>query len=81
VFTDSTEVSPCYTLKYICFPKTYIFLLPTYLEFTDLYLNMFSIDLATRFKIEMYMLNREKRYLPFSEINRYTTSFKWIANR
>jgi len=24
------------------------------------YLNMFSIDLATRFKSEMYLLNREK---------------------
>jgi len=26
------------------------------------YLNMSYVDLATRFKIEMYMLNREKRY-------------------
>ena len=50
------------------------------------YLNLFwgtliiimsSIDLATGFKIGMYLLNKEKH---FSVINRYDTSFQWIAN-
>jgi len=45
------------------------------------YLNMSSIDFATWFKIGMYLLNREKRYQCFSEINRYSTSFKLIAIR
>ena len=37
---------------------------------------MSFIDLETRFKTEMYLWNREKRYKRFSEINRYNTSFK-----
>jgi len=42
---------------------------------------MFSIDLATRFKIGMYLLNMESVTNVFSEFNRYYTSFKWIPNR
>ena len=41
---------------------------------------MSSIEMATRFKIGMYLLNREKGYLRFSKINICNTSFKWIAN-
>ena len=39
-------------------------MLPTYVVYQNVlwYLNMSSIDLATRFKLEMYLLNREKRY-------------------
>jgi len=37
---------------------------------------MSSIDLATRFKIEMYLLNRKSVTNAFSEINRYNTSLK-----
>ena len=59
---------------------TYMFLLPTYLVYQNLlcgvYLNMSSIDLTTPFKIGMYLLNREKRYQRFSEVNRYNTNFK-----
>jgi len=34
------------------------------------------MDLATRFKIGMHLLNREGRYQRFSEIIRYNTSIK-----
>ena len=53
-----------------------------------------SINLATRFKIGMYLLNKKKRYYNVcprsetykqhkvsAEINIYNTSFKWIENR
>ena len=45
------------------------------------YLYMSSIDLATRFRIGMSLLNMEKRYERFSEINIYNTSFKLTVNR
>ena len=63
------------------FSKTYIFF---YQQFSvhffciNIYLwypDMSSIDLATRLKIGMCLLQR------FFEINRYNTSLKWISNR
>jgi len=42
---------------------------------------MSSIDFTTRFKIKIYLLNRENRYQRFFEINIYNTRFKWIANQ
>jgi len=73
----------CNTLKKTFFENLY-FLVTNVLSVSKLilpYLNLSSIDLATLFNIEMYLLNREKRYKRFSEINRYNKSFKWIANR
>jgi len=46
------------------FSKTYMFLLPTYLLCQHFFCGTLicPIDLSTRFKIGMYLLNKEKRY-------------------
>jgi len=71
-YRESTEVCSC-----DLFLKNYIVLVPTYLRYqlklmkgtyTVLivwYLNMSSIDLATRFKIAIYLSNREKHWTAF----------------
>jgi len=61
---DSTEVSLCNTLKKNFFKKLYFLVTNVFSVSTVIlwYLNMSSIDLATRFKIRMYLLNREKRF-------------------
>jgi len=59
-FRDSTEVWSCDSRKDF-FSKTCMFMLLNNLMYKNLLCgNMSSIDLATRFKIGMYLLNREK---------------------
>ena len=83
-YRDYTEVWSCNTLKKKKKKKNLYFLVTNIFSVSKLiwwYLNMSFIDLATQFKIGMYLLNRQKLYQCFSEINRYNKSFKLIANR
>jgi len=60
----STEFWSCNAVKTKIYENLY-FLVTNVLSVSKLivwYLNMSSIDLSTRCKIGMYLLNREKRY-------------------
>jgi len=41
---------------------------------------MFSVDLATRVKVEMYLSTREMRYYSLSDINRYNASLNELQS-
>ena len=77
-YRDFIEVLSCNTLIKFFFENLY-FLVTNVFSVSKLilwYLNMSSVDLATRFNIGMCLLNKEMRYLSFFEINRYNTRFK-----